>query len=219
MKYRNPHLADTRSSVLLRVRDTANAPAWEQFFDQYAPYVFALARRSGLQEADADEVLQTVMIEVANALRTFEYDRAKGRFRSWLSTCAHRRVTDLLRVKYRRESREIGGLDRTEDRTEFLMRQADPGPDRFKEMADEEWADLVRNLALQNTQAAVSPKQFSLFHAYVAEEWPVDKVMKTYGVTRDQVYQAKRRVGQVFARAAAQAERDLDQPMATPPPP
>ena len=61
--------------------------------------------------------------------------------------------------------------------------------------------------------AAVAPKQFSLFHAYAIEEWPVAKVMKTYGVTRDQVYQAKRRVGKVFTAAVQEAERTLDRPL------
>jgi len=37
--------------------------------------------------------------------------------------------------------------------------------------------------------------------------------MKTYGVTRDQVYQAKRRVGKVFTAAVQEAERTLDRPL------
>ena len=213
MKYRNHHLTGTRSSVLRKIRDPENASAWERFFDQYADFIFSLARRSGLQAADADDILQTVLIEVAKSIQTFEYDRTKGKFRSWLATCAQHRITDLLRVKYRREARIIGGLDRTEERTEFILRQADPGPDRFQKMADEEWAALVRDRALHATKAAVAPKQFSLFHAYAIEEWPVAKVMKTYGVTRDQVYQAKRRVGKVFTAAVQEAERTLDRPL------
>ena len=212
MKYRHPHLADTRSSLLRKIRDPENNTAWEWFFDQYADYVFALARRSGLQAADADEVLQAVLIEVAKSIRSFKYNPEKGKFRSWLATCAHRRITDLLRVKYRRESREVGGLDRSEEHTEFILRQADPGPDQFKEMAEEEWRALVKGMALRKTKATASPKQFSLFHAYAIEEWPIDKVIKTYGVTRDQIYQAKRRVGKVYAAAARGAESELENP-------
>ena len=213
MKYRNPHMSETRSSVLKKIRDPENNAAWERFFDQYGNFIFTLARRNGLQEADADEVLQSVMIEIARKIRTFDYDRSKGKFRSWLGTCVSHRVKDLLRAKYRTESREIHGLDRSETQTEFILRQADPGPDRFQEIADEEWAALVRDRALHATKAAVAPKQFSLFHAYAIEEWPVAKVMKTYGVTRDQVYKAKRRVGKVFTAAVQEAERTLDRPL------
>ena len=212
MKYSNPHLADTRSSLLRKIRDPENNAAWERFFDQYSDFIFALARRSGLQAADADEVLQSVLIEVAKSIRTFEYNPEKGKFRSWLATCAHRRITDLLRVKYRRESREVGGLDRSEEHTEFILRQADPGPDQFKEMAEEEWRALVKGMALRKTKEKISPKQFSLFHAYAIEEWPIEKVMKTYGATRDQIYQSKRRVGKVYISAARESERELEHP-------
>jgi len=212
MKYRNPQMAETRSSVLKKIRDPENDAAWERFFDQYGNYIFTLARRSGLQDADADEVLQAVMIEVAKKIRTFEYNRGKGKFHSWLATCVNHRVIDILRANARRNSREVHGLDRSETQTEFILRQADPGPDQFQEMADEEWTTLVRDAALRKTRDAVSPKQFELFHAYAIEEWPVEKVMKTYGVSRDQVYQAKRRVGQVYTAAAAEAEAELNTP-------
>lgn len=212
MKYSNPHLADTRSSLLRKIRDPENDAAWERFFDQYAEFVFALARRSGLQAADADEVLQAVLIEVAKSIRSFEYNPDKGKFRSWLATCAHRRITDLLRVKYRRESREVGGLDRSEAHTEFILRQADPGPDQFKEMVEEEWRALVMGLALRKTKATASPKQFAIFHAYAIEEWPIEKVMNTYDATRDQIYQAKLRIGKVYESAARKIECELDAP-------
>ena len=212
MKNRHPHLADTRSSLLRKIRDPDNSAAWERFFDQYAEFVFALARRSGLQAADADEVLQAVLIEVAKSIRSFEYNPEKGKFRSWLATCTHHRITDLLRVKYRREAREVGGLDRSEEHTEFILRQADPGPDQFKEMAEEEWRALVMDMALRKTKATVSPKQFGLFHAYAIEEWPIEKVMNTYGATRDQIYQAKRRVGIVYGAAAREAGNELENP-------
>ncbi len=210
MKYRIQNLSDTRSSVLQKIRDPENTAAWQRFYDQYAGFVFTLARRSGLQHTDAEDVVQTVMLEMIESIRTF--DRRRGRFRSWLATCARHRIIDLLRIKYRRKRREVGGFDRTEERTATILRQADTGPDRFKEMADEEWSALVRSAALKKTKAAVAPKQFSLFHAYAIEEWPVDKVITTYNVSRDQVYQAKRRVGKVYASAAQEAEQELDRP-------
>ena len=212
MKYRKPLWTETRSSVLRQIRDPENHAAWEQFFDQYAHYIFILARRSGLQEADADDLVQTVLVELAQKIQALEYDRRKGKFRTWLAACARHRIADMLRAKYRRGAHEIGGFDRSETRTDYFMRQADPGPDQFQKMADEEWAALIMDRALRATREAVSAAQFSLFHAYVMEHWPVERVMKTYGVSRDQIYQAKRRVGKVYAAAASKAQRDLEKP-------
>ena len=72
----------------------------------------------------------------------------------------------------------------------------------------------MKGIALRKTKATASPTQFGLFHAYAIEEWPIDKVMKTYGATRDQIYQAKRRVGLVYAAAAHEAEQELEHPHA-----
>lgn len=213
MKYRKPLWTETRSSVLRKIRDPDNSAAWEQFFDQYANYIFALARRSGLQEADADDLVQTVLVELAQKIQALDYDRRRGKFRTWLAACARHRIADMLRSTYRRSAHEIGGFDRSETRTDYFLRQADPGPDLFQKMADDEWVALVRDRALHTIREAVSAGQFSLFHAYVIEGWPVERVIKTYGVSRDQVYQAKRRVGKIYAAAAAKAQQELEQPI------
>jgi RNA polymerase sigma factor (sigma-70 family) len=210
MKYRSKCLADTRSSVLKRVRNPDDVEAWERFFDLYADFIFSLARRSGLQEADAADVVQSVLIELTGKIGQFEYDPGKGKFRSWLATCAGYRIKDALRVRERHQQREVTGLDHREHRTEYILRHADPARNDFETIVEEEWREALIDRALHDTRKNVSSKQFELFHAYVIEEWPVDRVMKTYNASRDQVYQAKRRVGQVFDTAVQEARRALE---------
>jgi RNA polymerase sigma factor (sigma-70 family) len=87
----NPVL--TRPSLLVRVRDVRDAEAWRTFVTIYAPIVlYRYARRHGLQDADAADVTQEVMGEVAQAIRSFEYRPERGRFRDWLRTIARRRL-------------------------------------------------------------------------------------------------------------------------------
>jgi RNA polymerase sigma-70 factor (ECF subfamily) len=212
MKYQSQMLADTRSSVLKRIRNPEDREAWERFYDLYADFIFSLARRRGLQEADASDVVQIVLIELAQKIGEFEYSRAKGRFRSWLATCTSHRIKDALRKRHRRQKREVTGLDHNERRTEYIMRHADPAKTDFEMMIEQEWQDAIKDHALRETREHVSAKQFELFHAYVIEEWPVDRVMNTYAVSRDQVYQAKRRVGLVFDAALKEAEREMEAP-------
>lgn len=210
MKYRSKCLDDTRSSVLKRVRNPEDVEAWERFYDLYADFIFSLGRRSGLQEADAADVVQSVLIELAGKIGQFEYDREKGKFRSWLATCAGYRIKDAQRVHQRRQQREVTGLNHSEHRTESILRHADPARNDFETIVEEEWREALIDRALRETRKNVSAKQFELFHAYVIEEWSVDRVMKTYNVSRDQVYQAKRRIGQVFDAALQEAERELE---------
>jgi hypothetical protein len=56
---------ETRASLLLRVRDSADREAWEEFVEIYGPVVHRLARNKGMQPADADDVTQQVLLAVA----------------------------------------------------------------------------------------------------------------------------------------------------------
>lgn len=77
-------IAQTRPSLLLRIRDGNDSEAWEQFVDLYAPLVFRYGRRRGMQEADAADLAQEVLWEIAGSIEKLNYDRQLGRFRSWL---------------------------------------------------------------------------------------------------------------------------------------
>src|SRR4051812_47542074 len=78
--------ANTRPSLLLRVRDPHDSESWRNFVTVYGPLVFDHCRRRGLQAADAEDVTQTVFAQLARSLRTFEYRPEVGRFRHWLGT-------------------------------------------------------------------------------------------------------------------------------------
>ena len=43
-----------------------------------------------------DDIVQDVMSSVSNAIRTFEYDATKGRFRSWFGTVAANRIKTFI---------------------------------------------------------------------------------------------------------------------------
>src|SRR3954453_16660900 len=102
----------TQASLLVRLGDTADAPAWGQFVDLYAPPVYACARRHGLQDADAADVTQDVMRAVYRAFRRGDYDPNRGRFRPWLITIVRNRLRDFVSARARRaglrERPEVG---------------------------------------------------------------------------------------------------------------
>ncbi len=83
----------TRPSLLLQIRDGADADAWRTFMTIYVPIVYRYACRHGLQDADAADLSQEVMGKVARAIRTFEYHPDRGRFRDWLFTIVRQRLT------------------------------------------------------------------------------------------------------------------------------
>src|SRR6476646_7225471 len=91
-----PSLPETRASLLLRLPDAADARAWDDFVAVYAPLVYRLARRHGLQPADSDELVQDVLAAVAKAVETWLARDDRGPFRAWLLRIAKNTAMNAL---------------------------------------------------------------------------------------------------------------------------
>ena len=189
---------ETRSSVLAGVRSGSEA-AWGRFFDLYAGYVFSLGRRSGLSGPDADDLVQTVFAELAAPGGFDGYERGKGSFRPWFRRRVMWRVADALR----RRGAEPPSVPLDD-------------PDGLPASAgapDEAWAEAAREEALRRLRASVSSEHFAIFQASVLEDLPAEDVMRLYRVSRDNLYQIRRRVKAAFAAHLASALKDLDAPL------
>ena len=86
----------TRPSLLVRIRDARDREAWGQFVEIYAPLVYDLARRRGLQDADAADLTQEVLRSVSGAIGRLDYDPARGTFRSWLFTVTRNAINTFF---------------------------------------------------------------------------------------------------------------------------
>src|SRR5271166_5164444 len=91
----------TRSSLLRRLRNHSDEVSWQTFFDAYWRLIYNVARKSGLADADAQDVVQETVIAVARKMPEFRYDPAKGSFKHWLLLITRRRILDHVRRVYR----------------------------------------------------------------------------------------------------------------------
>ncbi len=79
---------DTRNSVIVGVCQK-DPERWREFDAIYRPMLFAFLRQQGLQEFEAQDVVQDIFVKLLGKIHT--YDRAKSPFRSWLFSVAHTR--------------------------------------------------------------------------------------------------------------------------------
>ncbi|MFK8114723.1 MAG: RNA polymerase sigma factor [Rubripirellula sp.] len=100
-----PSVSDlaTRPSLLVRLQETRDEQAWSEFTAVYEPVIYRMAKRRGLQDADAREIVQEVLLSVSSAIGKFDINRS-GSFRGWLSRVTRNATVDRLRkVKSRNE--------------------------------------------------------------------------------------------------------------------
>src|SRR6185295_89775 len=91
------HLIPTRYSLLSRLQDWDDQESWKDFFDTYLRLIYAVAIKSGLAEAEAQDVVQETVITVAKGIHTFKRDREKGSFKGWLRNIIRWRIADQIR--------------------------------------------------------------------------------------------------------------------------
>ncbi|MBX9579361.1 MAG: sigma-70 family RNA polymerase sigma factor [Gemmataceae bacterium] len=102
-------MATTSPSLLVRLRDRADADAWGRLARLYTPLLLDWVRRLGVQPADADDLVQEVLTTVAKEMPAFEYDPARGAFRGWLRTVLANRVRHHRRTRGRAPDAAGGG--------------------------------------------------------------------------------------------------------------
>ncbi len=87
----------TRASLIGRVKDLGDQSGWQEFFDIYWRLIYATALKAGLNDAEAQDVVQETILTVAKAMPGFDYDPARGSFKGWLRKTTHWRIHDHLR--------------------------------------------------------------------------------------------------------------------------
>lgn len=197
----------TRRSLLSRLRHWDDADSWEEFFYRYWKLIYSSARRAGLSDADAQDVVQETVLAVAKQLPEFRYDPGKGSFKGWLLTISRRIIGKRFRA-LSREATLISGNGNSAN-----PRGAEPTLQGWNEFNletvwDEEWKRNLLDLALSRVKSKVQAQHFQIFSYAVLKEWPVRKIAQAFGLSSARIYLIRHRVSKLVKKELAVLEKE-----------
>lgn len=187
----------TRTTLLERLKDWRDNPSWQEFFDTYWKLIYGFGIRSGLNEVEAQDVVQETMLAVAKHIPNFKYDRNIGSFKHWLLNMTRWRISDQIR---RRENYAITANDdnATETQTGPASKVPDPASLDLDALWEAEWEKNLLDSAVNKVKRQLDPEKYQIFDFLVNKEWPAQKVADAFGLTINQVYLAKHRVTELI---------------------
>src|SRR5439155_6545527 len=202
---KNNGLIGTRRSLVERLADWGDQRRWQEFFDTYWKLIYSTARKSGLTEVEAQEVVQETVITVAKNIGKLRYDPAVGSFKGWLLHITRWRIADQFR---KREPAEMKRTRSPDDRqTATIERVAGTDKADLDAIWEKEWKENLLAAAITRAKKKVDPKQFQIFDCYVRKEWPAQKVATELRVSIGQVYLARHRVAAVLKKEIKALEK------------
>jgi len=186
-------LLPTRYSLLSRLQNWDDSDSWKDFFDTYWRLIYSIALKSGLTEAEAQDVVQETVISVAKNIHKFKRDRALGSFKGWLRNLTRWRIADQLKLRDRlATASNIIPLDALPDHD---ISEVPTTPDaEFEATWEEDWRKNAFIAASERVKRRVREEHYQIFDLNVLRNWPAGKVAKTLDVNIAQIYLIKHRI-------------------------
>jgi RNA polymerase sigma factor (sigma-70 family) len=206
MKHTNDELASTRASLIHRLKDWQDESSWRDFFNVYWKLIYGVARKAGLTDAEAQDVVQETLASVAKHMPSFKYDPGIGSFRAWLLNMTRWRIIGQFRK--RQPVAERKPQHDTTARTDTIEAIPDPAPD-LDAVWQAEWETNLMNAAMENLRRRIDPQRLQIFDFYVNKEWSPEKVAERFGVSTDLVYQIKHRVTDAIRDEVRRLEKEM----------
>jgi RNA polymerase sigma-70 factor (ECF subfamily) len=199
----------TRVSLIARLGGPAgDVEAWEEFVRIYAPHVIQWCRGYGLQQSDALDVSQDVLLRFWRQAASFEYDPAKT-LRGYLRRMVVTAVSDWADQCHR------GGRLAAEP-VETLLASTPAGDDLAARIERAYDTELLA-IAMRQVEARVEPHTWEAFRLLALEGRSGAETAERLGMKINTAYVARKKVQrmirEVVARLDAPTARQATEPL------
>jgi len=193
-------LIPTRQSLLERLKDCDDHESWKLFFETYWRLIYTAAIKAGLNEAEAQDVVQETIISISKNMPTFNYKTEHGSFKAWLLNCTRWRIADQLKKRRPQMDEPKKSAPDRSTKTGTLEGLPDPAGSEFEAIWDQEWKLNIMDAALRRIKPKVDPKMYQVFDLYVRKEWSLSRVSNALKVNVPYIYVAKHRVSKLLKK-------------------
>jgi RNA polymerase sigma-70 factor (ECF subfamily) len=200
----------TRYTLLSRLEDRDDQDSWKDFFDTYWRLICSVAVKSGLTEAEAQEVVQETIISVARDIQKFKRDRALGSFKGWLRNIIRWRIADQLRKRTRASWGDASQTGADLPRPD-VAEIPDPADSAAESVWEEEWQSNLLKAAMETIKSRVKEEHYQIFDLYVIQQWPVRQVGRALRVNVGLVYLVKYRMSALLKKEIRRLEEQWNQ--------
>jgi RNA polymerase sigma-70 factor (ECF subfamily) len=185
------------SPTLLRrlVEESDDRRGWPRFVEAYQPLILSWCRAKGLQEADARDLTQEVLLRFARQAGRFAHDPSK-RFRGWLRTLTHAAWCDWVE---RQRPWHQGSGDSA------VIREVETRPSVSDPSARQDLLDDAERLeqACARVKARVEPRTWEAFRLLALEGLSGDEAAVRLGMKRGSAHAARCKVQRLVREEVA----------------
>jgi RNA polymerase sigma factor (sigma-70 family) len=183
------------------VKDPTDETAWAEFVEQYGLIIYRWCQKWNLQEADAQDVTQNVLLKLAGRMKHFRYDPAQS-FRAWLKTVTHHACADFLKGQQR------PGAGSGDSAVVAVLQTLEARDDLVKHL-EEQFDREVLEQALARVRLRVEPQTWEAFRLTALEGLSGAEAAARIPMNVSQVFVAKRRVRNLLQEEVRRVENLL----------
>jgi RNA polymerase sigma-70 factor (ECF subfamily) len=189
----------TKATLLGRLKNSKDQSSWQEFFDIYSKLIYGVARKAGLNDEEAQEVLEATMGLVAQQMPTFTYNPMIGSFKAWLLNLT--RLQIITRSLKRRSPSGQSSQNKavTEAKTSETV-------DR---VWDTEWQTHMTEAAITNVRRRLDPKKYQIYDFCVNKKWSPEKVAGAFGVSMEEAREAVDSITKMIEVELKRLEREM----------
>ncbi len=192
-------MIDWHASARLQ-RFPADPEAWDEFVERYRPMIRAWCLKWHLQDSDADDVVQDVLVKLVAAIRKFQYDPARS-FRAWLKTVTQHALSDFVASRRKDPGLKAASIEQ-------IAESAEAKTDLEQRLEDAFDAEVFE-LAMHRVKKRVKPGTWNAFHLTAVEGLSGAAAATKLDMPVAHVFVAKNRVQKMLQEEARTLKKNM----------